>query len=242
MSSVILKEKIRTLELADLIAIAVAVVNSISEVQAQRATGKGVLVPDGYLRVAYPDPSDVIMGAAVSGIIALAGANRPLDEFLLGWEREAGALTRHPAAATALAGIRKVLTASPGDVSRLYLNQGETQGVRFTAAVRMANDTLFDLDQMFIGHAALFAYVNGSLLKTEVGEVFGELVRKRWRERIRLPAVFLTPRYTIPPIKAACEDKATGLRLVARILLVAKDAVPSPPPPLLVHDWQRVAV
>lgn len=141
-----------------------------------------------------------------------------------------------------LATNRRGVAASSGDVYQLYLNQGETQGVRFTAAVRMASDASFDLDQMFIGQTALYRFINRSLLKGNVETAFGELVRKRWRERIRLPAVFLTPRYTIPPIKAACEDKATGLRLAARILLVAKDAVPSSPPPLLVQDWQRAAV
>lgn len=237
----VVKEKIRLLDLGRLVNIAIEAANAVAEAKAQRATGNSVIVMDRYQRFAYPDPSPIIEEIVIGGLIALASAGRALDEFLPDWESDARALTRFPGVVVRITDIRKTLGVSPMDAVQLYLRQNQSQSTRFTAAVRMAVDQAFDLDQMFVGHAALYSYVDRIAFKTEISAAFGELVRRRWLERIRLPAIFQMPRLTIPAIKAACDDPATGLRLAARILLAAKDAVPSQPPTVVVRIWQEEA-
>ncbi len=238
MSGAMLKERLRTRSLAHLVQDAVLVVNTVAESKAQLASGKTILEADAYPRPNYPDPTWLIAHATVCGLIVQAGADKPLDEFLTEWEKDGNELKRFPSAAQSLAEIRGVLSVSTKEAIALYLDQKRSEGVRFTAATRMSAESAFSLDEMFVGQAALFSFVSRIALITGIEVPFGDLVRKRWLERLRFPAAFLTPRLTIPPVKAACQCSASGLKLAAVILLAGKDAVSTSPPPELVQAWQ----
>src|SRR5690606_68992 len=129
--------------------------NTVAETKAQRATGKTILVPDAYPKFAYPDPAWIVLQAAICGMIVQASTGNPLDEFLGDWEADAKTMARYPNVAAGLAEIRKTLALSESEAYRAYRTQGRSGTVRFTAAVRMATEDGFDLDTMFVGHAAL---------------------------------------------------------------------------------------
>jgi hypothetical protein len=94
------------------------------------------------------------------------------------------------------------------------------------AAVRMAADTETQLISMFLGQASLLVGLTSGGFREEMSEAMGTLVNRTWKQRLGFPAEFPTPRITIPPIKAACDEPFTGFKLASRILLKARFAVP----------------
>lgn len=239
MSGAVLKESIRTLDLTHLISRAVTLVHSIEDTKAQGASGKTMVEQDAFPKFLQSDPSWITPQAAICGMIALASTGHPLDEFFAAWEADAKSFVRFPGVVISLAEVRRTLGVPATEAAALYQKGGQPDGVRFTAALRMSADNAFDLNEMFLGHAALFNYCSRIAHMSGVEGLFGEFIRKRWQERLRFAAVFPSPRLTIPPIKAACDDPSTGLRLVARILLAARSAVPVNPPTEIVDAWQK---
>jgi hypothetical protein len=241
MSAAVMKELLHSRSLSRLVPAAVSMVNTMAESKAQQATGGTILEPDRYPRANYPDPTWFIVEAAICGMIVQAGTGRALDEFCPAWERDATALKRFPAAVQPLIEMKKVLTLSPHDVVAMYRGEKTTDSIRLIAAIRMAAENEFSLDQMFVGQGTLYRFVARIALKGEVAPFFGALVRKRWRERLQFPAAFLTPRLTSPLIKEACDAQRVGLSLAAGVLLAGKDAVVSSTPAELIKEWQCAA-
>jgi hypothetical protein len=123
--------------------------------------------------------------------------------------------------------IKQALNSNRGDIYRIYKDTTQARLVRMIAALRMAIDTEAELISMFLGQASLVGGLTSAGFKEEVSEAMGTIVKQTWKKRVSFPAEFPTPRITIPPIQAACEDSVTGFRLAARILLQARFAVPS---------------
>lgn len=57
------------------------------------------------------------------------------------------------------------------------------------------------------------------------GDALGDLIRRIWRDRLKFPAEFSLARLSVPAVQRACDEKSSGLRLAARILLAAETAV-----------------
>jgi hypothetical protein len=241
MSGLVIKESLRTLELADLVSKAIALVQHTESTKAQRAGGKAILEPDNYARSLPKDPSWVLTPATAAGLLALSAAGRPLDEFLPAWETEAKSLERFPDAAARVAEIAQVLAAPSTEITKLVRDGAQPEGVRLTAAVRLAVEASFGLEEMYYGQAMLLNYLSKAALQFEVAGTLGELLRKRWRERTGFPAAFPSPRINLPPIVAACDDSATGFRLAARILLAARNVVPFKHPDEVIANWRQLA-
>jgi hypothetical protein len=241
MSGMVVMERLRTRILARLVPEAVQAVRARVEGKAQVDSGNKVYEPDTYPRPKYVDPSIAIFQAALGGMMAQALFDRPLDEFLAAWEADAKALTKFPIAVKGLASMRPALVAEASEVCGLFGSPPTSEYGRLVAALRMAAERDFSLEEMFVGQIVLYREVTGSILKPELAPTLGEFIRRGWRGRLGFAAAFLNPRRTIPVIRDACDSSLSGLSLAAGILLAGNDAVPVTVPFELVKTWRRAA-
>ena len=90
---------------------------------------------------------------------------------------------------------------------RLALHPDSRPAMHYIALCSLVTDVGFATNMMF-SHEAL-----------------AKLTRNTWLERLSIPFELISPRITVPAIKAACESNKKGLALAATILLAAGDAV-----------------
>ena len=202
-------------------------------------SGQKITEPDAYLRPKYPDPSGSIVQAAVGGMMAQALSGQPLEEFFGAWEADVRALAKFPLAEKGLASMPGVLSQALSAVGPLFGAPSTSEAVRLAAALRMAAESDFSLDEMFVGQIVLYRMVSESFLRSELAPTFGEFVRKGWRGRLGFGAAFVAPRRTIPEIRAACDSIRSGLALACGILLAGNGAVSITTPPGIVKAWQQ---
>ena len=164
----------------------------------------------------------LIEEALVSAFVTLAASEIPLDKFLPKWFVAIGKISSDMEGR-----IKHALNSNCEDVYQIYKDTTQGRLVRMIAALRMAADTDVQLISMFFGQASLLGGLTSGGFKEEVSEALGTLVKRTWKQRLSFPAEFPTPRITIPPIKAACDEPVIGFKLASRILLQARFAVPS---------------
>ena len=121
--------------------------------------------------------------------------------------------------------IDSILALPISDAGRLYQSRPSNRLRQILSALRLAHDPESSLQGCFVGCITLVTddQIYHGIFRT--GDALGDLVRKVWRTRLRFPAEFSLARLSVPALQRACDDKSSGLRLAARILLAAETAV-----------------
>lgn len=215
-------------------------VQRTAEAKAQDALGKPPVEPDAYGKIARVEASPAMEDAIIAALIILAASGRPLGAFLPAWHRAAKRWPGGTALIAIVQDVERTLNADETMLPQLF-NRNERKLIRSVAAVRMSCRTNLPLDAAMVGHTSISAFVMKSQFRHSVEDRWAELVRSEWRRRIAVPALFSTPRLTIPPIQAACNDPASGMMLVAKILLEARHAAQVTIPPDIIEIWRVTA-
>ncbi|NLM16175.1 MAG: hypothetical protein GX221_00450 [Candidatus Riflebacteria bacterium] len=102
----------------------------------------------------------------------------------------------------------------------------EDDFLRTLAAIRVSVDNLGVPDYLFGAHLFLFNQLLISPFRLEIKETFDNILRKTWLERTTMfQGAFNCPRVTVPDIQNACNNKFTGLKSSAKILLAVSNAL-----------------
>lgn len=215
-------------------------VQRTTESKAQHALGKPPFETDNYGKIARADASAATEDAITSALITLAAGGKPLGAFLPAWHSAAKRRPNGAAVISMIQDVERTLNADEAILPALF-NGNERKLVRSVAALRMSCRTGLPLEAAMLGHASISSFVMKSQFRQSVEKHWADLVRAEWRRRIAAPALFSTPRLSIPPIQAACDDPASGMVLVAKILLEARNATQVNIPPAIVEIWRETA-
>lgn len=216
-------------------------VQRMSESKAQFSLGRPPFEPDSYGKTAHMDASPTIEDAITSALIVLIANGNVSTAFLPAWQCAAKRMLRDtPTIISIVQAAEHALIADETTLPRLF-SENERGLVRSIVAVRMSVATSLPLEAAMVGHTSISAFVMKSQFRASVERLWADLVRSEWQRRITFPALFPTPRLTIPPIKAACDAPASGMALVAKILLEARHATQVNIPAEIIETWRALA-
>lgn len=215
-------------------------VQAVAQSKAQLATGEPAFAPDSYGHISRSDSAAAMEDAAASALIALVATGKEPAVFLPAWQTAAKRLPDGRAIERMLQMAASVLSADEAALPQM-IQGNEPELVRLIAAIRMSRESSLPIEAAIVGHALITAFVMRSQFRHDLEIRWAGLVRAEWQRRIGIPALLLTPKLTIPPIRTACHGNAIGLRLVATILLEARHATRVRFPLDIVETWHVLA-
>ncbi|MEI8040780.1 MAG: hypothetical protein WCL11_05190 [Verrucomicrobiota bacterium] len=160
-----------------------------------------------------------------TALMHLASAGQDLFEALAEWRNSAKSAVTGFDFGSFLDEIEDILRLPIIEVGKLYQSRPSNRLRQLLSSLRLAHDPEGSLQVCFVGCITLVTddqLYQGIFL---TGDALGDLVRRVWLERLNFPAEFSLARLSVPAVQHACDDKSSGLRLAARILLAAETAV-----------------
>jgi len=227
-------------DFGDLISEVVNVVQGLADAEAQVKSGRSAAEPDAFPTPKRADALHEITEAITAGVLFLHAAGRPLTEYLGPWRTAITTLPERSALEPILHGLAQVASAPESELGALF-SKHAIKAVCGFAAIRLSAHSSQTIESVLAGQIAITATVSNSPYRRQIEATWGELMRAEWRRRIAFPAQFPTPRLTIPPIQAVCNEPTTGLKLSARLLLEVRHASGMPIRADIIEGCRRLA-
>lgn len=206
----------------------------------QLDAGANVLEADLQRVAAVGDASATIEESLGAAAIPLVANSLPFDELFAQWSFDLKGVSNPRLHAQVLPSLRSIVNCSIATCSEIQSDPNQYALSRIYAAARVSVSHEVALNTMFVGHARLLDFMRTNNFRHGVERQLAEIVCSQWLRRCEFTAEFLTPRLTVPLIRAACEGVRTGLSTVAQVLIVAKAATAVKVPESLLREWKAL--
>lgn len=172
-----------------------------------------------------PSTASFVEESLLCALLVASAEDISWDTLLKQW-RAAASRMQSPAILTvAIETIERICSATPMEIYRKYATSGSPRFSQIVGGLQLATHPDTTPPLCYVGLCALVIDVGFATNMMFSHEALAKLTRKAWLARLSAQFNLLSPRLTVPAIKAACESNKKGLALAATILLAAGDAV-----------------
>jgi len=200
------------------------------EMTAQRKEGKRILDEPTFAS----SPSAVILQDAsfainilFGGLVIQAGSDKLNEKTLDLWLEDSKTTSSMGGLISWIKEAKSILWGDVRVAENILKNktgEGERES-RLLGALKVCMEKDVSPDYSFYAEVLLLDFLGQGAWVQELGPSLCSLISRQWLLLVETPAILMSPRLTVPRIRAACEGGEEDINKAARILLAAKNAV-----------------
>jgi hypothetical protein len=172
-----------------------------------------------------PSTASFVEESLLCALLVASADDIPWDVLLKQWRAGTSRMQSPAILTAAIETIERICSATPMEIYRKYAAGGSPRFSQIVGGLQLAAHPDTTPPLCYVGLCALVIDVGFAANMMFSHEALAKLTRKAWLARLSAQFDLLSPRLTVPAIKAACESNKKGLVLAATILLAAGDAV-----------------
>jgi len=173
-------------------------------------------------------------------LVALFSTNQFNPTLFDTWRKNAEGLSMQADINNWIVLAKSILMLDIQTSTQIMKDKKENSKKRLLAILNVSLAKSITPNDLFHAHALLVHEVIQNTSIQNIADYLVAMLTRQWLHKIQSPALLITPKLTVPDIKAACQSEINSLPKVAKIILAVSNAVSVQLPKKYVHQLRQL--